>query len=60
MQGLAPPVVPQLQGCRLAATAYPEYGKYRTRGLQYLGDCWWVQGVSLSEVVFSDDRRWFG
>ena len=63
VQGLAPPVVPQLgfsQGCRLAATAYLEYGKYRTRGLQYLGDCWWVRGVSLSEVVFSDDRRWFG
>ena len=60
---LAPPVVPQLgfsQGWRFAATAYLDYGKYQTRGVQYLRDCWWVRGVGLSEVVFSDDRMWFG
>ena len=25
-----------------------------------VANCWWHAGVSLSEVVFSDDRRWFG
>ena len=60
---LSPPVVPDLgfsQGCRLAATAYVEVGKLRTRALMSVGDCWLSSGVSLSEVVFSDDRRWFG
>ena len=62
-KGLAQPVVPQLgfsQGCRLAATGYVDLGKYRTRGLRTLSNRWWEGATFFSEVVFSDDRRWFG
>ena len=62
-KGLAPAIVPQLgcwQGCKLAATRYLDLGKLRTRGLRTRAQGWTEAGIHLAEVVFSDNRRWFG
>ena len=40
--------------------AFVEVGKIYTTGVMYVAECWWPAGVTLSDVVLSDDGRWFG